>query len=41
MAWRPGGARIVKDAPIPAFNEGAAAAVQKSALAAVGTGSKA
>jgi putative ATP-binding cassette transporter len=40
MAWRPGGSRIVKDAQIPAFNAPAAAAVQKSALVATGTGSK-
>lgn len=41
MAWRPGGARIVKDAPILASNEGGVAPVQKSALAAVGSASKA
>ncbi len=42
MGWRPGGSRIVKDAPIPAFNQTTAAvtSIQKSALAAVGTGSK-
>ncbi|HEX5278457.1 MAG TPA: ATP-binding cassette domain-containing protein [Micropepsaceae bacterium] len=41
MAWRPGGARIVKDAPILASKESGATPVQKSGIAAVGSASKA